>query len=156
MRRRNTRAVAPVDAVPIEAIVHLAEFRAALRLFQRRSEEIARRWALTPQRYLMLLMIKGARDHRQTLNLTELAERLQLSRNAVTELATRAEETGLVERTVGDEDQRLVYLHLTAEGERRLRGAVLEGQTYRDELGRSFAELTQAYRALSRGDSAGA
>jgi DNA-binding MarR family transcriptional regulator len=140
--------------VPVEGIVHLAEFRAALRLFQRHTEEIAGRWALTPQRYLMLLMIKGARDGSQRLNLTELAERLQLSRNTVTELATRAEEAGLVERAVGDEDQRLVYLSLTAEGERRLRGAILEGQAYRNELGRSFAELTQAYRALSRADSA--
>lgn len=150
MSRPDSRSSAEASAVSLDGIVNLAEFRAALRLFQRRSEEIARRWALTPQRYLMLLMIRGAPDGSQRLNLTQLAERLQLSRNGVTELANRAEEAGLVEREGDVVDQRLVYLHLTREGERRLRGAVLEGQIYRDELSHAFSALSRSYRALSR------
>jgi DNA-binding MarR family transcriptional regulator len=152
MHRRESTTDREADAVSLDGIINLAEFRAALRLFQRRSEEIARRWALTPQRYLLLLMIKGAPDGSQRLNLTQIAERLQLSRNGVTELAARAEEAGLVERRGDEVDQRLVYLRLTPEGERRLRGAVLEGQVYRDELSRSFSALTRSYRALPRGD----
>lgn len=153
MSRRESTTEREAETVPLEGIINLAEFRSALRLFQRHSEEIARRWGLTPQRYLLLLMIKGAPDGSERLTLTQLAERLQLSRNSVTELATRAEEAGLVEREGGEGDQRLVYLHLTAEGERRLRGAVLEGQINRVELGRSFTALTRSYRALSRAES---
>lgn len=149
MARKST-SDPPGGAVSLEAIVDLAEFRAALRLFQRRTEEIARRWALTPQRYLLLLTIKGAPDGSERLNLTQVAERLQLSRNAATELASRAEETGLVGRESVAGDQRLVYLRLTADGERRLRGAVLEGEVYREELSRSFSALVRSFRAMSR------
>ena len=39
-----------------------AELRASLRRFMRRSEEVAARHGLTPQRHLLLLMIKGAPD----------------------------------------------------------------------------------------------
>ena len=97
-------------------------------------------------------MVGGASDRAQRLNLTQLAERLQLSRNSVTELVKRAEDAGLLERETDADDQRLVYLRLTREGERRLRGAVLEGQGYREELGRSFSALGRSYRALSRDD----
>jgi DNA-binding MarR family transcriptional regulator len=140
---------AATDAA-LEGIISLADFRAALREFQRHTEDVARRWGLTPQRYLLLLMIKGAADGSQRLNLTQLAQRLQLSRNGVTELATRAEAAGLIEREGDQEDQRLVYLRLTADGERRLRGAVLEGQISRAQLSRSFTALTRSYRALAR------
>jgi DNA-binding MarR family transcriptional regulator len=150
MSARETRADAGADALALEGIISLAEFRSALRLFERHTEEIARRWALTPRRYQLLLLIKGAPDGSQRLNLTKLAERLQLSRNGVTELATRAEEAGLVERESDGDDQRLVFLRLTPEGERRLRGAVLEGQIYRDQLSRSFSALSRSFRAFSR------
>lgn len=152
MTRTHRRRDGATAAFTREGIANLADFRAALRLFQRRSEQIARRWGLTPQRYLLLLMIGGASDRAQRLNLTQLAERLQLSRNSVTELAKRAEDAGLLERETDADDQRLVYLRLTREGERRLRGAVLEGQGYREELGRSFSALGRSYRALSRDD----
>ncbi|MDX6469966.1 MAG: hypothetical protein QOF75_1769, partial [Gaiellaceae bacterium] len=47
-------------AYTVEDVVAVAEFRTALRRFLRRSERIARQSGLTPQRYLLLLMIKGA------------------------------------------------------------------------------------------------
>ena len=43
-------------------IIAVAEFRSALRHFLRRSEKIARKSGLTPQRYTLLMMIKGAPD----------------------------------------------------------------------------------------------
>ena len=46
----------------VEAVTEVAEFRAALRRFLRQSEKVARSYGLTPQRYLLLLMIKGAPD----------------------------------------------------------------------------------------------
>jgi DNA-binding MarR family transcriptional regulator len=51
---------------------------------------------------------------------TELAERLQLAQNTVTELVERAEAAGLVAREPSGADGRIVRLRLTPEGERRL------------------------------------
>ncbi len=85
-------------AFKVEDVVAVAEFRTALRRFARRSERVARQYGLTPQRYLLLLMIKGAADGKEQSTVTELADRLQLAQSTVTELVRRAEETGLVAR----------------------------------------------------------
>src|SRR5436190_8394261 len=103
-----------------DEIVAVAEFRAALRGFLRGTEQKARRAGLTPQRYLLLLMIKGAADGSERSTVTELSERLQLAQSTVTELVRRAEEAGLVEREPSRLDGRVAHLHLSGEGERRL------------------------------------
>src|SRR5437588_8978273 len=105
----------------VDEIASVAEFRAALRAFLRRSERIARQCGLTPQRYLLLLMIKGAADHSEQSTVTELSDRLQLAQSTVTELVRRAEEIGLVDRERSSVDGRITHLRLTPEGERRLR-----------------------------------
>lgn len=101
-----------------------AELRVALRRFLRLSEQVARRNRLTPQRYLLLLMIKGAPDGSERSTVTQLAERLQLAQSTVTELVRRAEAVGLIKREPSPRDGRVAYLSLTAEGERRLEGTV--------------------------------
>ena len=100
--------------------MRVAEFRAALRRFLRTSERTARASGLTPQRYLLLLMVKGAPDGSEQSTVTELAERLQLAQSTVTELVSRAEEVGLIEREPSSADGRVAHLRLTEEGERRL------------------------------------
>src|SRR5216110_372084 len=90
-----------------EEVARVAEFRAALRRFLRRSERVARGSGLTPQRYLLLLMIKGAPDRSEQSTVTELADRLQLAQSTVTELVSRAEEVGLVEREPSASDGRV-------------------------------------------------
>jgi DNA-binding MarR family transcriptional regulator len=109
-----------MDEFPIEDVIAVAEFRAALRRFLRQSERIARKSGLTPQRYLLLLMIKGSPDGTGQSTVTELARRLQLAQSTVTELVSRAEESGLVQREQSGRDGRVAYLRLTPEGERRL------------------------------------
>src|SRR5438128_4161613 len=106
------------ERMPLERVIALAEFRAALRRFLRHSERIANQHGLTPQRYLLLLMIKGAADRRERLRVGAAAERLQLGDNTTTELINRAERNGLVRRERSDEDARVVHLRLTEEGER--------------------------------------
>ena len=101
-------------------VVIVAEFRAALRKFLRRSELVADACGLTPQRYLLLLMIKGAPDRSGRSTVTELSEQLQLAQSTVTELVARSVEAGLVEREGSESDGRVTYLKLTAEGEQRL------------------------------------
>jgi DNA-binding MarR family transcriptional regulator len=109
----------PAD-LTVEDVVTVAEFRAALRRFLRRSELVADSCGLTPQRYLLLLMIKGAPDGSSRSTVTELADRLQLAQSTVTELVARSVEAGLVAREGSSEDGRVTYLRLTDEGERRL------------------------------------
>ena len=75
--------------------IALAGLRSALRVFMRQTEQMARRSGLTPQRHLLLLMIKGAPDGSERSTVTELPERLQLAQSTVTELVRRAEEAGL-------------------------------------------------------------
>ena len=122
-------------------IVAVAEFRAALRQFLRRTERIARQSGLTPQRYLLLLMVKGAPDGSEQSTVTELSERLQLAQSTVTELVSRAEESGLIEREQSHTDARVAHLRLTEEGERRLMLAFTGLATERSNLRNAFTHL---------------
>jgi len=128
----------------VNDVMAVAELRAALRQFLRRSERVARQSGLTPQRYLLLLMIKGAPGGSEQSTVTELSERLQLAQSTVTELVRRAEEVGLVERKQSETDARVAHLRLTEEGERRLMLSFTELETERAQLRDAFARLDAA------------
>ena len=119
----------------------VAEFRSALRRFLRRTERIARQSDLTPQRYLLLLMVKGAADGSESSTVTELSERLQLAQSTVTELVSRAEEAGLLTREQSHVDARVAHLRLTEEGERRLARAFTGLADERANLRHAFEHL---------------
>jgi DNA-binding MarR family transcriptional regulator len=133
----------PVTRTPTDTaeVIQVAAFRAALRSFLRETEHVARRNGLTPQRHLLLLMIKGAPDASEQATVTELADRLKLAQSTVTELVNRAEGAGLVSRESSEHDGRVAHLRLTDEGERRLALTFtgLEGE--RRQLREAFAEL---------------
>jgi len=128
----------------VNEVMAVAELRAALRQFLRRSERVARQSGLTPQRYLLLLMIKGAPGGSEQSTVTQLSERLQLAQSTVTELVRRAEEAGLVAREQSQTDARVAHLRLTAEGERRLMASFTELETERAQLRDAFAQLDAA------------
>src|SRR3954469_23490426 len=109
-----------------------ARFRAALRLFLRTSEDVARAAGLTPRQHLLLLQIAGSADGRTTVS--ELVAKLALTQSAVTELVQRAEQAGLVRRATSPEDGRVVHLSLTSDGEAKL-------ALVHDALGRERSEL---------------
>jgi DNA-binding MarR family transcriptional regulator len=123
-----------------------AELRAALRSFMRLSEQVARRHKLTPQRYTLLLMIKGAPDGSERSTVTQLAERLQLAQSTVTELVRRAEGVGLIQREPSPRDGRVAYLSLTPEADRRLAGAVAALGTERKRLTQVLGEPSSRVR----------
>lgn len=125
-----------------EEYVRVAEFRSSLRRFLRRAEKVARSAGLTPQRYLLLLMVKGAPDGSEQSTVTELAERLQLAQSTVTELVGRAAEAGLLRREQSGVDGRVAHVRLTDEGERRLAEAFVGLESERDELRHALAQLT--------------
>ena len=127
--------------LPPEEIARVAEFRAALRAFMLKSERNSRQSGLTPQRYLLLLMIKGAPNGSERSTVTELSDRLQLAQSTVTELVRRAEETGLLKREQSASDGRVAYLQLTEEGNRRLMKAFTTNDEERQELRAAIAHL---------------
>ena len=112
----------------------VARFRSALRAFDSAAEEAARAAGLTMQRYLLLLMVKGAPsgDERATIN--DVAERLKIEPHSITGAVGRAEEAGLVVREQCTEDRRRMWIRLTPEGERRLEQVVGSLQAQREEL----------------------
>jgi DNA-binding MarR family transcriptional regulator len=131
-----------MSALPsAQEVAAVAEFRAALRRFLRTTERNARAAGLTPQRYLLLLMIKGAADGSERSTVTELAERLQLAQSTVTELVSRAEENGLIERERSAADGRIAYLRLSSEGERRLAESFTSNESERRALREAFEHL---------------
>jgi len=129
-------------------VMAVADFRAAFRRSQRQGERIARQFGLTPQRYSLLLMIKGAPGGREQSTVTELSERLQLAQSTVTELVRRAEEAGLIEREQSQRDARVVHLRLTAEGERRLMQSFVALTNERERMLEAFAALADVLPEL--------
>jgi len=111
-----------------------AQLRTSLRRFLRLSEQITRANRLTPERYELLLAIKGRPPDSAGATVRELAESLQLSPSSVTQLVRRAQQNGLVRREVSPTDGRVNYLALTEEGELRLAGAVARLRTERRRL----------------------
>jgi DNA-binding MarR family transcriptional regulator len=132
------------QSLGVSDVMAVAELRAALRQFLRRSERVARQSGLTPQRYLLLLMIKGAPGGGEQSTVTQLSERLQLAQSTVTELVRRAEEAGLVAREQSQTDARVAHLRLTAEGERRLMLSFTELEIEQAQLRDAFAQLDAA------------
>lgn len=132
----------------------LADFRYALRRFQRYSEEVTRCHGLTPLQYQLLLQIRGFPE-REKATIGELAERLQAKHHGVVALATRCENLGLIERQPGEDDHRVVYLRLRSKGRR-----VLErlARLHRDELrslraGFVVWDLERSEKTIYRGTS---
>ena len=133
--------------VPRERVIRIAAFRSQLRSFLRHTERRCLSLGLTPQRFVLLLLIDGAPDGSRRASFTDLATRLELERNTVTELCARAEEAGLIVRERSALDKRVVYLRLTKEGDRLLQRALAETDDARRELLEAFESLADAFRA---------
>jgi DNA-binding MarR family transcriptional regulator len=97
------------------------------------------------------VLVQLARADQRRLRMSELADRLLLSRSGVTRLVDRLVADGLVERVLCDDDRRGQWAALTDAGRRRLREAApvhLRGVTthFLDRL--SADELARLERML--------
>ena len=135
----------------------LATWAAFLRAHARVVRELERelqaeqRMALTD--YDVLIQLAAAQDRR--LRMSELADRLILSRSGVTRLVDRLEADGLVERVTCDTDRRGQWAALTDAGLTRLRSATPThlrgvGEHFLDRL--SADELASMSAMLARLD----
>jgi DNA-binding MarR family transcriptional regulator len=127
--------------ISVDEAIAVAEFRSALRAFLRTTEKKARRNGLTPQRYQLLLMVKGAPDRSETLTVTDLADKLQVAQSTATELVTRAEEAGLVRRAGSPKDGRVALVRLTRAGEQLLGRCFRDLEEEREQLASAIAAL---------------
>jgi DNA-binding MarR family transcriptional regulator len=137
----NTR-IAPAD------VQDAAELRRRLRRFLGHGDAIVRRAGLTPQRYLLLLAVKGAPDGTGTRTIGGIADDLQLAQSSATELVDRAEAAGLIVRTGAPHDGRVVTISLSEAGEARF-AAVFSALA--DDRAELLEYLDHARRHLARG-----
>ena len=117
-----------------------AMVRVAIRSFARVTEEVTRRHGLTPQRYVLLLLVKVAEDEERVATVTSLVKLLQTTQSSVTQLVGGAVRAGLLIRKGDEHDARRQYLHLTDDGAKRLAAAF-------SELGPDRARLVETVAA---------
>ena len=134
--------MASAASIKTSDVQRVAAFRVALRAFLRQTERSAQQAGLTPQRYLLMLLVKGAEDGSSRATISELAKRLHLAQSTVTELVNRAAAAGLVRRSASTADARVVYVELTDEGEERFAEAFEALIDERRRLGKVIAELS--------------
>jgi DNA-binding MarR family transcriptional regulator len=101
--------------------------------------------------YDVLLELNGAEGRR--LRMTDLGDRVVLSRTRVSRIVDELERAGLVTREVNDEDRRSAYAAMTADGRRAFLRAA---PRYVDAIEREFAagltveELRALHAALGK------
>src|SRR5262245_41610409 len=134
-------AARPNGEPSIEDVQRAAAFRVALRTFQRGTERVARSAGLTPQWYLLLLLVKGSEGGAEQATVGELAKRMHLAQSTVTELVNRAERAGLVCRTASSLDGRVAHVALTPEGEQRFAASFRDLADERQALRQAVARL---------------
>jgi DNA-binding MarR family transcriptional regulator len=125
------------DAMTDRQYRSLAQFRYALRVFLRFSEQAARNVGLTPAQHQLLLAIRGWPGGDEP-SIGELAKRLQSTPQSTLELARRAEEAQLITITTSHQDRRRQVVDLTPRGEVRLEAL---SAAHRDELRRFRREM---------------
>lgn len=96
--------------------------RQAVLEFTHRSDEIIRGFGLSLEQYQLLLLLQVWPKEEATI--TNLYGALHRGQSAVTQLARRMENRGLIRRELSRQDARVRYLKLTKRGEARLAGAV--------------------------------
>lgn len=97
----------------------LLTFRTELRSFMRWSEEAAHDAGLTPSLHQLLLVVHGY-PASPGPTIGQAAQELHIRHHSAVELAQRAEDAGLLQRSRDSQDHRQIHLRLTARGRTQL------------------------------------
>jgi len=124
-----------------------ADFRYALRRFLRVSEENARAVGITPQQHALLLVVRGHPSY-PAVNITEIAEHLQVRHHSASLLVDRAIGRGLLRREQDTTDRRRSLISLTPEGEAKLEQVTLANRRVLADIKRTLANLRDSLQPL--------
>ena len=102
-----------------DTYARLLTLRTEVRRFEHWSEQQARAAGITTAQHQLLLAVRGHSDSRGP-TIGEVADYLLLRHHSVVGLVDRAAAAGLIVRRRDDDDHRIVRLHLSADGARRL------------------------------------
>lgn len=131
----------PMDGVEwFDEVRRVAAFRAALRRFERMTEQAARAAGVTPRQHFLLLAVVGSGE-RDGLPVGDIAEMLQLAQSTTSGLVDRAEAAGLVSRGSTGGDARFVRVRATEAGLAALRHAMTALDAGRGAVADAAAEL---------------
>lgn len=122
-----------IDPPNPEELATVAALRAALRRFSTATDDVTAQQGLTPRQYDLLAVLHHSSDEIASTP-TAIAKELCLSRSATTELLTRAEKAGLIDRSSDKENARRKRVRPTPEGSKRFFSAVVELRTERTRL----------------------
>ncbi len=136
----------PQADVSLETV---ADLRVALRRFEAATERLAAANQLTARQYDLLALLHA--PSRSGSLASAIADQLSISRNAMTELVSRAAAAGLVDRGDDAADARRKPLKPTAEGTRRFTAAVKALTPERDHLLELLRNAAQATEQLTAG-----
>lgn len=131
--------------LPDAAYARLLALRTGLRRFEAWSAHQARAAGLTPAQHQLLLAIRGHPDP-DGPTIGEAADYLLLRHHSAVGLVDRAEAAGLVCRSRGADDHRVVRLHLTDDGAMRLEAL---SALHLEELDRLALDLPNASAGLA-------
>jgi DNA-binding MarR family transcriptional regulator len=96
-----------------------ADFRCALRQFLRFTEDQARAAGITPQQYLLLLIVRGHQAYPE-VSIGDVAESMQIRHHSASLLVDRSVKRGLLRREEDRIDRRRALVSLTHDGQAML------------------------------------
>jgi DNA-binding MarR family transcriptional regulator len=129
----------------------LAELRYGLRAFLHWSAEQARHAGITPTQHQLLLAIRASRTPRGA-TISDIADVLLIRHHSAVGLVDRAQEAGLITRERDPDQQSVVHLRLTEQGESVLGGL---SQVHLREIAQLAPTLQALFGALSESEAAG-
>lgn len=112
------------ESLTADDLEGIAELRIAFRRFQAATDRIAFGHGLTPRQYDLLALLHA--PTRAGAGASAIADELSISRNAMTELVSRAVQAGLIYRQKDGTDARRKPLAPTTDGSRRYQAAARE------------------------------
>lgn len=120
-----------------------ATFRRNLRTFLSRSEQEAREAGITPQQYLLLLLVRGHSGYPE-VSIGAIAEDLKLAQPTASLLVDRAVKRGLLNRVEDVSDRRRALVSLTVAGQGILDRVM--------SVNRGYLGTVESLHPLARGD----
>ena len=107
----------------------------------RRASHPIRRGEMTPEQYWLLRLLR----RRGTLNISELAEALGVTGSSITTACKRLEKVGLVTRQRQIDDERIVLVMLTEQGNEQIEAWQQRRRAFLQDL---LAPLDQAQQVI--------